>query len=135
MKPVVVFTPACGGLSLVACKQRRHRLYWLGGCEFCEDSGGVLPFVLVVLHLHPQEGVCPPRTAVVVVSLPYCGDSLPLENGAGPVRTAVVLTLPLLAYACCHWAFLRMCRQRGQWWVSHCLVLCSHYAADVVGGR
>jgi len=58
--------------SPVARKQRPCCLYRLGGCGFCEDGGGVLPFVLVVLRLHLWEGVCPPRTAVVV-SPPRCG--------------------------------------------------------------
>ena len=130
------------------------------GCAGSDDGGGVLAMSLLPLVMDlasgvgdgpvrtavgfssPRSGVslafancvCPARTAVVLMP-PRCGLPLVFANGAGPARTAVVLTPPLLAYGWCGWASSGMCRQRGQRWVSRCLVLCSRYAADVAGGR
>ena len=71
-KPAMVFMPTRGRPPLSLTNGAHTTSTGLEGAGFHKDGGGVLPFVLVILHLHLWEGVCPPRMAVVVL-LPYCG--------------------------------------------------------------
>ena len=120
--------------SPVARKRRPCCLYRLGGCGvpqgrwWCvairprhfapppvgggmptEDGGGGLAASLWD-SLPFANGAGPARTAVVLTP-PRCGLPLIFANGMGPARTAVVLAPPLLAYGWCGWASLGMCRQ------------------------
>jgi hypothetical protein len=95
------------------------------GCAGSDDGGGVLAALLLPLVMDLASGVGdgPVRTAVGFLS-PRSGVSFAFANCVCPARTAVVLTPPLLAYGCCGWVCLRVCRQRQQWWSSRRLALC-----------
>ena len=134
MLPLLAYS-CCGWACSRVCRQRRRR--WgsrriavasrdgpgiRGGCRPNEDGGGVLAASFWG-STALQEGVRRERTAVVV-SPPRRALSLVFANGVGPARTAVVLTLPLPAYACCGCASSSMCRQRGRRWLPRRLALC-----------
>ena len=124
---VVVSPPRCGfpSHSQTVCVQQgwrwcSRRLCWptaavaglIRGCAGSDDSGGVLAASLLPLVMDLGFGVGdgPVRTAVGFSS-PRSGVSLTFTNRVCPARTAVVLTLPLLAYGCCGWVCSSVCRQ------------------------
>ena len=90
-------------------------LLWLGflqGGAGSDGSGG--HFATSCSASHSQWGwwrwgcSCYCSHWVIVMQWPPChGVSLMFAIGVGPVRTAVVVTLPLLSYACCGWAFFK----------------------------